>query len=151
MCETELMQIRYLRLPPNIWGKKSCRVSREFAGHTNTLAWKSRFTFQSWTCESLRQVRVDPGRAAAFSHVVDFLVLDSRLPFGWRSSPGWWSMTASAVAFSQNNASKTTANSLSRGRVIEMGDTYWDLGTGSIIVLGVFSARHAHIPASLVL
>ena len=45
-----------------------------------------------------RQVGVAPDRAAAFAYRLEDLVfVDLRLQFGWRGSPGWWGVVASAI------------------------------------------------------
>ena len=45
-----------------------------------------------------RHVGVDPAGAANFGYVLGwYLFTDLRLQFGWRGSPGWWSVIASAI------------------------------------------------------
>ncbi|CAM9662681.1 unnamed protein product [Choristocarpus tenellus] len=50
--------------------------------------------------DNFRQVLVEPQGAAKFGYCVgDLLVIDFRLQFGWRNSPGWWDLLASALEF----------------------------------------------------
>ena len=45
-----------------------------------------------------RRVLVDPAGAPAFGYVFgDRVVVDLRLQFGWRNSPGFWGLMASAL------------------------------------------------------
>ena len=54
--------------------------------------------------DAFRQVPVDPAGAPAFGYVVnDLAVVDFRLQFGWRSSPGFWGLMASALEHSHNH------------------------------------------------
>lgn len=49
---------------------------------------------------AFRQLPEDPSGAPAFRYVVgDFLVVDLRLQFGWRRSPGWWELAASMIEY----------------------------------------------------
>ena len=48
--------------------------------------------------DAFRQVLVDPAGAPAFGYVFgDRVVVDLRLHFGWRNSPGFWGLMASAL------------------------------------------------------
>ena len=42
----------------------------------------------------------------------EFLVIDFRLPFGWRNSPGWWAQHAAAVKHAYCNTTLSTAEAL---------------------------------------
>ena len=56
--------------------------------------------------EAFRQVLVDPSRAAYFGYTFgDIAVVDLCLEFGWRSSPGFWGLLASALEHSHNHTS----------------------------------------------
>ena len=48
-------------------------------------------------------------KASVFSYVVDeFIVNDFSLPFGWRSSPGWWGLMSAAIThYHRNNVVDT--------------------------------------------
>ena len=53
---------------------------------------------------AFRQVPVSPGGAQAFAYVFgEFLVVDLRLQFGWRGSPGWFGLVAGAIEHAQCN------------------------------------------------
>ena len=63
-----------------------------------------------------RQVRVDPAGAAAFGYVLgDHLFVDLRLQFGWRGSPGWWWVIASAIQQAQRQTNRASATILEAG------------------------------------
>ena len=48
--------------------------------------------------EAFRQVLVDPVGASVFGYVTGGrVVMDLRLQFGWRNSPGYWGLLASAL------------------------------------------------------
>ena len=48
--------------------------------------------------DAFRQASVDPAGAPAFGYVFgDRVVVDLRLQFGWRNSPGFWGLMASAL------------------------------------------------------
>ena len=48
--------------------------------------------------EAFRQVLVDPVGASVFGYVTGGrVVVDLRLQFGWRNSPGYWGLLASAL------------------------------------------------------
>ena len=54
--------------------------------------------------DAFRQVPVDPAGAPVFGYVVnDLVVVDFRLQFGWRSSPGLGGLMASALEDSHNH------------------------------------------------
>ena len=54
--------------------------------------------------DAFRRIHVEWEKAPVFAYTVgNLLVIDFRMPFGWRNSPGWWSLTASAVAHSHRN------------------------------------------------
>ena len=56
--------------------------------------------------EAFRQVLVDPSRAAYFGYTFgDMAVVELCLEYGWRSSPGFWGLLASAVEHSHNHTS----------------------------------------------
>ena len=49
-----------------------------------------------------RQDGADPAGAADFGYVLgEYLLMDMRLQLGWRGSPGWWGVIASAVQQAQ--------------------------------------------------
>ncbi|CAM9869003.1 unnamed protein product, partial [Pylaiella littoralis] len=59
---------------------------------------------------AFRQIPVDPAGAPAFAYIVrGFLVVDLRLQFGWRGSPGWFGVVASAIEAEHR---RTTKNSV---------------------------------------
>ncbi|CAN0043129.1 unnamed protein product, partial [Choristocarpus tenellus] len=62
--------------------------------------------------DAFRQVQVEPRGGAKFGYCVgDLLVIDFRLQFGWRNSPGWWDLLASALEFSHCHTDpKSTVN-----------------------------------------
>ena len=48
--------------------------------------------------DAFRRLHVAWEKAPTFAYMVnDMIVVDFRLPFGWRNSPGWWALHASAV------------------------------------------------------
>lgn len=49
--------------------------------------------------DAFQQVPVLLEQVPVFSHdtIRQWLLLDIRLPFGWRSSPGWWGAVAGAI------------------------------------------------------
>lgn len=48
--------------------------------------------------DAFRQILVDPSGASAFGYTMgEHAVIDLRCQFGWRSSPGFWSLFSSAV------------------------------------------------------
>ena len=52
-------------------------------------------------------------KAPTFAYKVnDLIVVDFRLPFGWRNSPGWWALHASAVRHAYCSTSLRTARVL---------------------------------------
>ena len=58
---------------------------------------------------AFRQIPVDPAGAPAFAYVVgEFLVVDLRLQFGWRGSPGWWGLVASAIEHVHRRTTRDT-------------------------------------------
>ena len=66
--------------------------------------------------EAFRQVVVDPSRAAVFGYVMgDSVVVDLRSQFGWRSSPGFWSLFSSALEHSHTHTTFQTASVLPMG------------------------------------
>ncbi|CAM9799176.1 unnamed protein product, partial [Sphacelaria rigidula] len=57
-----------------------------------------------------RQLQVELDKAAMLSYVFrDYICVDFRVPFGWRSSSGWWSIPASAIAWSHNHTCPDSA------------------------------------------
>lgn len=59
---------------------------------------------------AFRQIPVDPAGAAAFAYVFgEFVVVDLRLQFGWRGSPGWFGLAAGAIEHAQCHTTKDTA------------------------------------------
>lgn len=64
-----------------------------------------------------RHIPVEWSKAPTFSFTYgDNVMVDFRLPFGWRSSPGWWNLAASAVQFAHRNTSVTSAKILPEAR-----------------------------------
>ena len=59
----------------------------------------SRILIQKMDVKSaFRHIGVHPAGAAAFGYVVDdYVVVNMRLHLGWRGSPGWWGVAASAM------------------------------------------------------
>ena len=56
--------------------------------------------------DAFRQVAVEWERSPTFGYVFrDLVVVDRRLQFGWRSSPGFWCLFASALEHSHVNTS----------------------------------------------
>lgn len=56
--------------------------------------------------DAFRQIRVEPAGAPAFGYrVEDTVLVDLRLQFGWRSSPGFWGLAAAALEHSHNHTS----------------------------------------------
>ena len=65
---------------------------------------------------AFRQIGVDPAGAAAFGYVVaDYIAVDMRLQFGWRRSPRWWWVVASAMQDAQRRKTRATAVILEAG------------------------------------
>ena len=61
--------------------------------------------------EAFRQVVIDPSRASVFGYVMgDVVVVDLRAQFGWRSSPGFWSLFSSALEHSHTHTTFQTAS-----------------------------------------
>lgn len=44
--------------------------------------------------------------------VGEFIVIDFRMPFGWRNSPCWWAITASAVRHAHRNINVRNAKNV---------------------------------------
>jgi len=66
--------------------------------------------------DAFRQILVDPSGAAVFGYVMgDEVVVDLRCQFGWRSSPGFWSLFSSALEHSHTHTSFQTASVLPEG------------------------------------
>ena len=60
---------------------------------------------------AFRQVPVDPDGAAAFGYVLgQYLIVDLRLQFGWRGSPGWWGVISAAIQRAQRNTTRASAS-----------------------------------------
>lgn len=60
--------------------------------------------------DAFRRLHVEWDKAPTFAYVVgDFVVVDFRLPFGWRNSPGWWALHASAVRYAYCNTNVRNA------------------------------------------
>ena len=58
-----------------------------------------------------RQVPVDPDGAAAFGYVLgQYLIVDLRLQFGWRGSPGLWRVISAAIQHAQRNTTRASAS-----------------------------------------
>lgn len=67
--------------------------------------------------DAFRQIPVDPQHAANFGFVLDgFVVVDLRLQFGWRNSPGFWGLAASALEHSHNQTTFRDASVCDQGR-----------------------------------
>ena len=55
--------------------------------------------------DAYRQVLVDPVGAPGFGYAVgEYVVLNLRLQFGWRNSPGFWGLMASALEHSHTHS-----------------------------------------------
>ncbi len=62
------------------------------------------------------QILVDPSKAAVFGYVMgDVVMVDLRTQFGWRSSPGFWSLFSSALEPSHTHTTSPTASVLPEG------------------------------------
>lgn len=60
--------------------------------------------------EAFRQVHVAPSGASAFTYVFEGqAVVDLRCQFGWRSAPGFWSLSSSALEHSHTHTSFQTS------------------------------------------
>eukprot|EP00752_Nemacystus_decipiens_P007888 g7048.t1 len=58
---------------------------------------------------AFRHIPVDPGGAQVFGYLWgDLLVVDLRLPFGWRGSPGWFGLVAGGIEHAQCNITVDT-------------------------------------------
>ena len=67
--------------------------------------------------DAFRQVAVEWERSPTFGHVFrDLVVVDRRFQFGWRNSPGLWSLFASAPEYSHVNTSHENAVITESGR-----------------------------------
>lgn len=67
--------------------------------------------------EAFRQVPVDPSGASVFGYTMgDQVVVDLRCQFGWRSSPGFWSLFSSALEHSHTHDVSKCRNFARRGR-----------------------------------
>ena len=63
--------------------------------------------------DAFRRLHVAWEKAPTFAYMVnDMIVVEFRLPFGWRNSPGWWALHASAVRHAYCNTSLRTARVL---------------------------------------
>ena len=66
--------------------------------------------------EAFRQLLIDPAGAPAFGYVFgDQVVVDLRCQFGWRSSPGFWSLFSSALEHSHTHTSYQDATVTDEG------------------------------------
>lgn len=69
--------------------------------------------------DAFRRVHIEWEKAPIFSYVVgEYIVIDFRLAFGWRSSPGWWGLMAAAILHSHRNTDVNTAVVLPDARLI---------------------------------
>ena len=60
--------------------------------------------------EAFRQVLVDPAGASVFGYVTGGrVVVDLRLQFGWRNSPGYWGLLASALEYAHTRSTFQSA------------------------------------------
>ena len=67
--------------------------------------------------DAFRQVPVEITRAPVFGYVFgDLVVVDRRLQFGWRNSPGFWCLFSSALEHAHNNTSHCNAVCTDSGR-----------------------------------
>ena len=68
-----------------------------------------------------RQVLVDPVGVPVFGYAVgEYVVVDLRLQFGWRNSPGFWELMASALDHFHNNTTfQDTAGSPQEAAAVE--------------------------------
>ena len=86
-------------------------------------------------CSAFRQIPVDPAGAPAFAYVLeDFLVADLRLQFGWRGSPGWFGVVASAIEHARRNTTRESVELSPSGirttaHVRKEGNEYESAGT----------------------
>ena len=63
------------------------------------------------------QVGADATGAETFSCVLrGYLFFDLRLQFGWRGSPGWWGLIASAIQQAQRQTKKASATVQAAGK-----------------------------------
>ena len=61
---------------------------------------------------------VDAARSPVFGYLFrDLVIVDRRLQFGWRNSPGYWCLFASALEHSHKHTSLASAVTTSQGRV----------------------------------
>lgn len=66
---------------------------------------------------AFRQVGVDPAGAANFGSIFrNFVVIDLRLQFRWRDSPGWSGLLGSAAEHAQKGTTRRSADVLETGR-----------------------------------
>lgn len=67
--------------------------------------------------DAFRQVAVDAARSPVFGYLFrDLIIVDRRLQFGWRNSPGYWCLFASALEHSHRNTSFLSAVGTDQGR-----------------------------------
>ena len=66
--------------------------------------------------DAFRQMLVDPAGAPAFGYTMgDVVVVDLRCQFGWRSSPGFWSLFSSALEHAYTHTAFQNASILPEG------------------------------------
>ena len=59
---------------------------------------------------------MDPAGAVNFGYVLgDYLFIDLRSQFGWRGSPGWWGVAASAIPQALRQTTRASATILDAG------------------------------------
>lgn len=66
--------------------------------------------------DAFRQVAVDAARSPVVGYQLrDLVIVDRRLQFGWRNSPGYWCLFASALEHSHKNTSFSSAVGTTQG------------------------------------
>ena len=94
------------------------QIIKRVLGLRNKFGTGKRILIQKMDVKSaFRQVGVDPAGAANFGYVLGgYLFIDLRLQFGWRGSPGWWGVIASAIQQAQRQTTRASATILAAGK-----------------------------------
>ena len=97
------------------------QILRRSLGFRDKIGTGKRIPIQRMDVKSaFRQVVVDLAGAAAFGYVLgDHLFVDLRLQVGWKGSPGWWGVIASAIQQAQRQMIRASAAILEAGVAVK--------------------------------
>lgn len=98
----------------NTWFEKAPNIIRRTCGLREAVGPAVPiFTSKLDVKDAFRRIHVEWAKASYFAYMVgDFIVVDFRLLFGWRNSPGWWALTASDICHAYRNTNARNADVL---------------------------------------